>query len=69
MNFKLEREIELRKKHEEAATMFKQQNEKLNEQFEMEMRNREKIDKAKAKTEAELEDLNQRLEQGKIDQL
>jgi hypothetical protein len=40
MSFKLERESEQRKRHEEALGAIKQQNEKLNEQFELESRNK-----------------------------
>jgi len=42
MNFKLEREVELKKKAEEALAFIKSENEKLNEQFELETRKREK---------------------------
>jgi len=65
MKFKMEREVELRRKAEEALSVFKQQNELLNEQFENESRSKEKQDKARAKLQADVEELTERLEQEK----
>jgi predicted nucleic acid-binding Zn-ribbon protein len=51
-----------RKKVEEALATYKQENERLNEQFENEARSKEKVVKNQSKLQADIEELTVKLE-------
>jgi len=65
MRFKLDREVDSRKKAEEAIQAFKDENKRLNDQFEDAERQRAKKDAARKKLEEEVADLQDKLDKEK----